>query len=166
MILCDIPFFTWLSISCLPASEIFIKTEIIFIIFKYLSNMRLLPAELLWIGVNRAKAYLEPCQTSMMKLFEKKVNGLNVTISANKLSHRCFPGFLNTVLYCLPATNFRAIVVILIMYQSTVQSHSILTHFNPMLHFYTPWKRQKTLEKQAFLTFSGGIEMQHWAKTD
>ena len=29
----------------------------------------------------------------------------------------------------------------------------------PMFHFYTPWKRQKT---KGFLTFSGGIEMEHW----
>ena len=36
-----------------------------------------------------------------------------------------------------------------------------LSHFSPMLHFYTPWKCQKTFE---FLTFSGGIEMEHWAK--
>ena len=32
----------------------------------------------------------------------------------------------------------------------------ILTHFSPISHFYTPWKRQKTY---GFLTFSGGIEM-------
>ena len=37
----------------------------------------------------------------------------------------------------------------------------MLTHFDPMLHFYTPWKRQKTI---GFLTFSGGIEMWHWTK--
>ena len=30
-----------------------------------------------------------------------------------------------------------------------------LTHFSPVSHFYTPWKRQKTF---GFLTFSGGIE--------
>ena len=36
----------------------------------------------------------------------------------------------------------------------------ILTHFSPLSHFYTPWKRQKT---KGFLTFSGGIEM--WQKT-
>ena len=36
-----------------------------------------------------------------------------------------------------------------------------LTHFNPMFHFYTPWKRQKIF---GFLTFSGGIELKHWAK--
>ena len=28
-----------------------------------------------------------------------------------------------------------------------------------MLHFYTPWKCQKT---KGFLTFSGGVEMEHW----
>ena len=28
-----------------------------------------------------------------------------------------------------------------------------------LFHFYTPWKRQKS---RSFLTFSGGVEMQHW----
>ena len=32
---------------------------------------------------------------------------------------------------------------------------SVLTHFSPVSHFYTPWKRQKTF---GFLTLSGGIE--------
>ena len=31
-----------------------------------------------------------------------------------------------------------------------------LTHFSPVSHFYTSWKRQKTF---GFLTFSRGIEM-------
>ena len=30
-----------------------------------------------------------------------------------------------------------------------------------MIHFYTPWKRQKAF---GFLTFLGGIEMEQWAK--
>ena len=34
-----------------------------------------------------------------------------------------------------------------------------LTHFSPVFHFYTLWKRQKTI-----LTFSGTIEIEHWAK--
>ena len=38
---------------------------------------------------------------------------------------------------------------------------TVLTHFSPVPHFYTPWKRQKTF---GFLTFSGGIEMWHWTK--
>ena len=46
-------------------------------------------------------------------------------------------------------------------YPQTYKSHSSLTHFNPVFHFSTPWKRQKTF---GFLTFSGGIEMEHWAK--
>ena len=33
-----------------------------------------------------------------------------------------------------------------------------LTYFSPMFHFYTPWKRQ------GFMTFSGGIDMEGWAK--
>ena len=40
-------------------------------------------------------------------------------------------------------------------------SKSALTHFSPMSHIYTPWKRQKTY---GFLTFSEGIEMWHWTK--
>ena len=35
-----------------------------------------------------------------------------------------------------------------------------LTHFSPMFHSYTPWKRQKNF---GFLTISGGQEMEHWA---
>ena len=35
----------------------------------------------------------------------------------------------------------------------------LITHFRPMFPFYTPWKRQKTFD---FLTFSGGIEREHW----
>ena len=34
----------------------------------------------------------------------------------------------------------------------------ILIQFDPIFHFCTPWKRQKT---KGFLTFSGGIEMEH-----
>ena len=30
-----------------------------------------------------------------------------------------------------------------------------------MSYFYNPWKRQKTF---GFLTVSGGVEMEHWAK--
>ena len=33
----------------------------------------------------------------------------------------------------------------------------------PAFHFYNPWKRQKTL---GFLTFSGCVEMEHWAEMD
>ena len=33
-----------------------------------------------------------------------------------------------------------------------------LTHFQPMFHFYTPWKNQKT---GGFLMFSGGMDVEH-----
>ena len=39
---------------------------------------------------------------------------------------------------------------------NNVPSQSTLTHILPMLHFCTPWKRQKT---EGFLTFSAGTEM-------
>ena len=41
------------------------------------------------------------------------------------------------------------------------QVKAYLTHFGPMFHFHTSWKRQKSFN---FLTFSGGVEMEHWAK--
>ena len=34
-----------------------------------------------------------------------------------------------------------------------------VTQFNPIRHFCTPWEYQKT---RGFLTFSWGIEMEHW----
>ena len=37
-----------------------------------------------------------------------------------------------------------------------------LTHFRSMVHLYIPWKRQIS----GFLTFSRGIEIEHWAETD
>ena len=37
----------------------------------------------------------------------------------------------------------------------------MLIHFKPILHFYNPWKLQKTKD---FLAFSGGIEIKGWAK--
>ena len=40
-------------------------------------------------------------------------------------------------------------------------SEDSLTHFSSVSHFYTPWKRLKTI---GFLTFSRGIEMWHWTK--
>ena len=38
---------------------------------------------------------------------------------------------------------------------------ALLTHFSPVSHFYTPWKRQ---QNKGFLTFSGGMELWHWTK--
>ena len=49
----------------------------------------------------------------------------------------------------------------LLLGKSHIPFPAILTHFSPVSHFYTPWKRQKTF---GFLMFSGGIEMWHWTK--
>ena len=40
-------------------------------------------------------------------------------------------------------------------------SRSVLNHFGPMFHFYTPENVRKLL---VFWHFQGGIEMDHWAK--
>ena len=47
-------------------------------------------------------------------------------------------------------------------HESKIAEYS-LTHFNPMFYFCTPCKRQKTF---GFLTFSGEIEMEHWANKE
>ena len=47
------------------------------------------------------------------------------------------------------------------LFAKIVFGYKPLTHFSPMSHFYTSWKRQKTI---GFLRFSGGLEMWHWTK--
>ena len=44
--------------------------------------------------------------------------------------------------------------------QSKVLSRHFINPFLPNVPFHTPWKRQET---KCFLTFSGGMEMKHWA---
>ena len=48
-----------------------------------------------------------------------------------------------------------------IVFLKTFTYFFYLTHFTPLPHFYSLWKRQKTF---GFLTFSGAIEMWHWTK--
>ena len=56
-------------------------------------------------------------------------------------------------------SDIKHISILLVIYQFLHFFHFvpwiILTHFSPVPHFYTPWKRQKTF---GFLTFSRGIE--------
>ena len=75
---------------------------------------------------------------------------------------------LSTILSLFTSTFTRAIVLtggteIKIKEDSNIQKRctELWTHFSPVSHFYTPWKRQKNF---GFLTFSGGIEMWHWTK--
>ena len=56
---------------------------------------------------------------------------------------------------------FRQIYRRLVSNKVIVLKPESLTHFSPMSHFYTPWKRRKTY---GFLTFSGSIEMWNWTK--
>ena len=56
----------------------------------------------------------------------------------------------STISYCIIKKSFAI---------NLINSERALTHFRPMLHFYTLWKRQKT---RSFLTFSESIERGHW----
>ena len=49
----------------------------------------------------------------------------------------------------------------ILSYLGTKTKSIKLTHFSPMFHFYTPWKRQKTF---SFSVVSGGIKIEHWTK--
>ena len=49
----------------------------------------------------------------------------------------------------------------LVWFVRLVAAAACLTHFSPMLHFYTSWKHQKAF---GFLIFSGGIEMEFYRK--
>ena len=45
-----------------------------------------------------------------------------------------------------PNTNtFHTVLISLNFLKKWKNSHKILTHFSPVSHFYTPWKRQKNL---------------------
>ena len=55
-------------------------------------------------------------------------------------------------------TGFSMRLLIVLLFGHTELGEFSITH-NPMLHFYTPWKRVK-----GFLTLWGGIEMEYWAK--
>ena len=67
---------------------------------------------------------------------------------------------LQLILISLP-WQFLITTVLQKLFIRPVRVCSFLTHFSPVSHFYTSWKRQKT---KGFLTFSGGIEMWHWTK--
>ena len=49
-------------------------------------------------------------------------------------------------------------LLVLLYYTSTPWYYG-LTHFMPLVSFYTPWEYQKT---RGFLIFSGVIERDHW----
>ena len=88
-----------------------------------------------------------------------------VTLLKVTLLHRCFSFFLN----CKNSAKSRKASQInhmnrdykLKFYVKLINFN--LTHFIPIFHLYTPWKRPKTF---GFLTFSGGIEMRNWVKMD
>ena len=67
--------------------------------------------------------------------------------------------------WCVPQGVSRLIVCCKIRYDLLNVAHlnfmhfPLLTHFKPMFHLYTPWKRQKTCN---FLMFSRRVEMDYW----
>ena len=74
-----------------------------------------------------------------------------------RLQHKCFLVNFAKFLITLFLQNTSGQLITYIG-KKAVSNWSILAQ---MFHFYIPWKRRKT---KAFLTFSGGIKMEHWAK--
>ena len=62
-----------------------------------------------------------------------------------------------SVMKALTQSILKILNVIFIKFQQIAN----LTHIQPMLHFHTPWKHQKTSN---FLMFSGGTETEQWFK--
>ena len=83
--------------------------------------------------------------------FPLRISSVNVTKSARSCGfghiYWKMDNLMENFVFC-------AVIFLLGMSQS-------LTHISPMLHFYNPWKCQKTI---GFLMFSGGMEMWYWTK--
>ena len=84
---------------------------------------------------------------------------MHVVVSVTILEQCKF--WLQLTFFCCLFLKFKERSPIVPLPLSETFGMTFLTHFSPVFHFYTPWIRQKT---KGFLTFSGGIEMEHWAK--
>ena len=75
---------------------------------------------------------------------------MSKTLSENKAFEQIWTNLVQRAKFLF---NFFSNFLFQLREQTQRLSH--LTHFSPMSHFYTPWKRQKT---SSFMTFSGGIK--------
>ena len=101
-------------------------------------------------------------------LFFNKLPGLRpATLLKKRLRNRCFPvNFAKFLIIPFLTKHLWRLFWIIWIFQTFTSCKSklksnLLAHFNPMSHFYTPWKRQKII---GFPMFSGGMEMWHWTK--
>ena len=81
------------------------------------------------------ETHWEPSEISKMELFAKIVHGFHLSTIFAKAPSQMFDWILSRPL-----------------------SQLYLPHLQPILHFHTPWKHQKTV---GFLMFSGVIEVEH-----
>ena len=87
-----------------------------------------------------------------------------INIGLDIIFDHCYKSFyaLNSeVTACTSSSEQLHITCCKVVRNTNVRVCCQLTHFQPMSHFYTPWKDQKT---GGFLIFSGGIEVEHWLK--
>ena len=80
----------------------------------------------------------------------------------------CNFSYLSILTHFLPIICFCIPWIVFFCFQGGGEGYIIellaingLILFTPMLHFYTPWKRQKS---KGFKTFSRGLEIGHWCK--
>ena len=112
------------------------------------------------------EAYLGPYQTFMMKwgVFLRKQLTVKSRWLLNGLQFSQKSSIIG-VWYCPKYASIVPLSLLKMWKCNLCENFPIaiqkLSHFQPMFHFYTPWKYQKI---GSFLMFSGGIEVEHWLK--
>ena len=103
----------------------------------------------------------------LLKLFSYFMNIESTCFVLIFTSVLCKTSFLSLVVCVVSVWELKLMVLYTFLWDGQLSAISAsvltkLTHFQPMLHFYTPWKHQKISDS---LIFSGGIEMEHCLKT-
>ena len=110
-------------------------------------------------------------ETFMLYIISSVVCSLNLTyldlavsFDTSKLLNNCLSYTSRVVLilpFILQDLNSSILYRIKLTSSCAILSGRYSTYLRPMFHLYAPWKPQKTT---GFLTFPGGIEMEHWPK--
>ena len=140
-------------VKCLPIC--YIKSEIRYLIRWHLLLERLCELFSKFINTGAVDQSLELLQiliNEQLRVSIKSKDEVRFTISVYILSKKLSAATIPYLFEVDPET--------VTIRQLKLMVSFIFTHFNPMFHFYIPWKHQKT---RGFLLFSGSIEMDQWA---